>query len=156
MRVFDAPLKNEIASNGIVSFELAKDLETSIAILKSWDDKALLYAGLSLGFDYLFMFSYTYLLILLLKKLSIRTGNKIVKLLGTVLVVLMIVAGFSDAIENYAMIKLYLGNLEPKYSLIAYYFAMVKFTIIAISIVFLLFIGVWNIGKRDKTSQKYY
>ena len=40
MLFFDAPLKNEVVPNGIVSFELAKEITASEKILNSWDKHA--------------------------------------------------------------------------------------------------------------------
>ena len=51
----DAPLKNEISPQGIVSFELAKDVNRSVAIMKSWDRMARLSADWSMRFDFLFL-----------------------------------------------------------------------------------------------------
>ncbi|MDP3312675.1 hypothetical protein [Lutibacter sp.] len=55
MRYFDAPLKNTEAPSGIISFEFAKDLSKSEAILNSWNALAKTSAGMSMGFDFLFI-----------------------------------------------------------------------------------------------------
>jgi hypothetical protein len=53
MLFFDAPLKNEVVPNGIVSFELAKEVTVSENILNSWDTHARTSAGMSMGLDFL-------------------------------------------------------------------------------------------------------
>ena len=58
MRPFLEPLITPEAPNGIISFELAKTLEQSQAMLSSWDNNAKINAGISLGIDYLFLFFY--------------------------------------------------------------------------------------------------
>ena len=138
MNFLDIPLKNEIAKNGIVSFELARTLQSSINILNSWDPTAKLYAGISLGFDYLFMLIYSLLLYTLTNHITSKFSNKSTKKIGKLLAIAMLFAGISDAIENYALIKLYLGHLDQIFSTIAYYSATLKFSIIGIGIIYLM------------------
>ena len=138
MSILDVPLKNEIASNGIVSFELAGSLQNSIDILNSWDANAKLYAGLSLGFDYLFMLVYSLLLYVLVKHIASKFTNTYIVKFGKILALAMLIAGILDAIENYSLIKLYLGNLDQIYSTLAFYSASLKFSLIALGIVFIL------------------
>ena len=59
IRIFEAPIKNEVCKGGIVSFELAKDLSESVKILDSWDVNAKINMSLSLGFDFLFILVYS-------------------------------------------------------------------------------------------------
>ncbi|GAG35055.1 unnamed protein product, partial [marine sediment metagenome] len=54
----DKPLVTEYAPNGIISFELAKNIDASISILSSWDLNAKINAALSLGVDFLFLIVY--------------------------------------------------------------------------------------------------
>lgn len=138
MRFLDLPLKNEIATNGIVSFELAGTLQNSIEILNSWDTNAKLYAGLSLGFDYLFMLMYSLLLYQLINYVIIKIGGEKLIKYGSLIAKLMIFAGILDAIENYALIKLYLGNLDQIFSTVAYYSATIKFALIGLGLTFIL------------------
>ncbi len=51
MRLFDAPLKNDVCTGGIVSFELAKDMHKSQAIIASWNNQAVQSAWWGLIFD---------------------------------------------------------------------------------------------------------
>ena len=153
MSILDIPLKNEIAPNGIISFELAQNLDNSIAILNSWSGKAKLYAGLSLGFDYLFMLSYSLLLFELVKYISSKIQNRTIINIGNYLAYFMILAGIFDAIENYALIKLYLGNFKQVYSSIAYYFATFKFIFIVLGIIYII-LGVIKIRLEKNYSYK--
>jgi len=138
MSILDVPLKNEIASDGIVSFELAGSLQNSIDILNSWDANAKLYAGISLGFDYLFMFVYTLLLYELTKYIVSKLSNTSSIKIGEFIAIAMLFTGVFDAIENYALIQLYLGNLDQLFSSLAYYSAIVKFALISLGIVYIL------------------
>lgn len=142
---FDKPLVTEIAPNGIVSFELAKDIDQSIAIISSWDLNARINAGLSLGIDFLFLAVYAIFFAtacyLIAQKYVNRT-NWIYKT-GLLLAKFQFVAALFDAIENIALIKLLLGSQNGVYSSIAYYFASVKFIIIAIGIIYII-IGLFT------------
>lgn len=138
MNFLDIPLKNEIANNGIVSFELAGSLQNSVDILNSWDSNAILYAGISLGFDYLFMLMYSLLLYVLIKDISSKFTNDSLVKLGKYLALSMLFAGALDAVENFALIQLYLGDLDEVFSIIAFYSAALKFILIGIGIIFIL------------------
>jgi hypothetical protein len=54
----DGPLRTSEARFGIVSLELAWTSAGARRVLDSWNDAARLHAAFSLGFDYLFLFSY--------------------------------------------------------------------------------------------------
>jgi len=139
MRIFDAPLKNEVCTNGIVSFELAKDISVSKNILNSWDDNAKANAGLSLGFDFLFLMVYSSFIALLIYKISIRLQKgKVFYKLGNVFIYLIFIAAFFDIIENIALIKLLKGDLNQIWASTAYYFAMFKFILILICLLYII------------------
>ena len=152
MRYFDAYLTNAIAPSGIVSFELAKDLETAIAMLNSWDETAKIAAGLSLGFDFIFPVVYSSGIALLLYRLnSLVWKDHAFYHIGYYLVNAMFIAMLCDFIENIGLIQLLLGNLSPFWVSVAYYFATIKFCLlfIGISAVLINFI-IFLIKKRRK------
>lgn len=139
LRIFDSALKNEVSTQGIISYELAKDLDQSVNILNAWDPQAKINAGLSLGFDFLFLLVYSGLIALLIYNINNRLWqDKPFYKLGQVLIVLIFIAALFDAIENFALIKLLLGDLQQVWSSIAYYFAVVKFAIVFVCIAYLL------------------
>lgn len=154
MRVFDAPLKNEVCPNGIVSFELAKDLSVSKNILNSWDDNAKANAGLSLGFDFLFLIVYSSFIALLIYNLNNRFWkDKGFYKVGRVLVYLIFVAAIFDIIENIALIELLKDNLIQVWASIAYYFASLKFIFILICLLYVIInwlAYLLVINKKDK------
>ena len=57
---FDTHLKTKAAPNGIVSYEFAGNLLTAQNMIKSWGDTGQIYAGLSMGLDYLFLIVYAF------------------------------------------------------------------------------------------------
>ena len=155
MRYFDTPLKNPVSTSGIVSFELAKELSQSIAILTSWDALAKTSAGMSLGLDFLFLIVYSFFISLLIHRLNERLWkhSKMYNV-GIVIIWCVFLAAFFDIVENTALIQLLLGDLQQKWSSIAYYFASLKFGLLALSIFFiiinLILLTVKNLRKRLK------
>ncbi len=149
MRYFDAPLKNNISTSGIISFELAKDIDQSKAILNSWDAVSKTSAGMSMGLDFLFLIVYSLFISLLIHKLNVKLWKgSLIYNVGTLLILGVFLAAFFDVIENIALIKLLLGDLQQKWSSIAYYFAIAKFILLAIGILFILINSVQLIIKK--------
>lgn len=139
LNYLNTPLKNGICKTGIVSYELAKDLNLSKDIINSWSESAKIFAGISLGLDFLFLLVYTTLIALLIYKINNRLWkNSSINKVGVFLIIAIFFAGLFDAIENFALIKLLLGDLKQHWSSIAYYFAFVKFVIVLSCIVFIL------------------
>lgn len=149
MRIFDAPLKNELAKHGIVSFELAKDLHETTKILDSWDVHAKNSAALSLGFDFLFLLAYSSFIALLIFNINNRLWkNSSYYKIGRFLIIMVFIAAFFDIVENIALIKLLLGDLRQIWSSVAYFFASAKFGIITICILYVLCNGLFLLFKR--------
>jgi len=139
MQNLNFSLKNEVSPSGIVSFELAKDLVKSEAILNSWDILSKTSAGMSLGFDFLFLIVYSLFISLLIHKLNVRLWkhSKIYNI-GIIFIWFVIFAGFFDSIENIALINLLLGDLKQIWSSIAYYFAISKFSLLTFGILYII------------------
>jgi hypothetical protein len=139
MRYFDRFLINETAEFGIVSFELSNTLERAQEILDSWSTLSRTYAGLSLGYDFLFLFIYTLFIAVLIHKLNQRLwlGKTFYKL-GEILIWSMFLTAIFDVIENVSLIKLLVGGRQQFWVSIAYYFAVVKFVLIFISILYII------------------
>jgi hypothetical protein len=57
-------------------------------------------------------------------------------------------AAFFDVTENVALIQLMLGDIDQKWSLTAYYAAMIKFGILFLVIGYILIGGMISIFKR--------
>lgn len=154
MRVFDASLKNEVSTNGIVSFELAEDILVSQNILNSWDDKAKVNAGLSLGFDFLFLLVYSSFIALLIYNINHRLWiGKAFYNASKIFIYLVFIAAFFDIIENIALIKLLRGDLKQVWSSTAFYFASMKFILILICLFYLIlnWLAYLLVQKKIKT-----
>ena len=154
MRLFDAPLKNEVSPNGIVSFELAKDISVSKNILNSWNDKAKANAGLSLGVDFLFLLVYSSFIALLIYNINNRLwkGKAFYKA-GKIFIYLIFIAALFDIIENIVLLKLLSGDLKQVWSSMAYYFASMKFILILICLFYLIinWLAYLLVQKKIKT-----
>ena len=138
---FDKSLITEAAPNGIISLELAKDIDISIGIISSWNLNARVNMGISLGIDFLFLVVYSIFFATacyLVAQEYLDKNNWMYKI-GLLLAKLQFIAALFDAIENIALIKLLLGSNNNIFSLIAYYFASMKFVIITIGIIYIIF-----------------
>lgn len=148
LRVIDRPLQTPVAPQGIVSFELAGRLDNAQAILESWGPGGRVYAGLSLGLDYLYLFAYAGAIglgcMVVVHSLGKRTGPT-PPLLGIMMAWALLVAGLLDAVENYALIKLLLGSVEPFWPPLAQGCALVKFALVALGLLYFVFGGLVSI-----------
>ncbi len=139
MRSLNAPLINEIAPAGIVSFELAGSLSAAKQIIGSWDIVATSYAGLNLGIDYLFLIIYSATIALACFMLAsgLKPQSRWQKI-GYILVTAQWLAALADMIENYGLIRLFLGSNESLWAGLAYYAAIIKFVLIILALIYLL------------------
>lgn len=142
------PLRTPAAQNGIVSFELAGTLANAQAMMQSWQPGQLFDAGLSLGLDYLFMPLYAGSIALCCILLAQGTG-RLFQRSGFLLAWGQLVAGGLDAVENYALIQLLLGEQAEFWPALAKYCAIPKFAIVALGLLFVLLVGLWRLGQRS-------
>jgi len=151
MRYLDSYLITDLSPAGIVSFELAKDVFLSKAIINSWDETARTAAGISMGLDFIFLIVYSLFIAVLIQKLnnSIWKNNSIY-VLGKILVVAILIAAIFDAIENVALIKLLLGDVNEIWSSTAFYFASLKFILILCCIIYIIINAMILLIKRIK------
>lgn len=148
MRYLDSFLTNEVAINGIFSFELAKDVKTADAIINSWDVIATAAAGYSLIVDFLFLIIYSLFIALLIDYGNEKVWKEgFIYKIGVTLIYAQFVAAFCDVIENIALLQLF-KNTTQFWTSIAYYFATMKFILIALGILFILISWILKIFKR--------
>jgi hypothetical protein len=57
-------------------------------------------------------------------------------------------AAFFDAIENFALIKLFLGDLRQSWSSIAFYFASMKFALLILGVLFIVISWIMKIVRK--------
>ncbi|MEW5986984.1 MAG: hypothetical protein AB1791_10160 [Chloroflexota bacterium] len=142
LQVLGRPLKTGAADQGIVSFELAGDPAAAQAILDSWGPAGQVYAGLSLGLDYLFMVAYAGSIGLGCVLVAGRLGAKAATP-GILLAWGQIAAALLDSLENYALIQLLLGNSGQLWPLLARWCAIPKFGLVVAG---LLYVGLGGLA----------
>jgi len=140
MNIIGHPLVNETAPQGIVSFEFAGTFEIAQQMMASWGEKALISAGLSLGFDYLFLVTYAICIGLgcVLVARAMQHRVRILMPIGALLAWAQFLAAILDAIENYALIRVLLGSTENLWPALARLCAGPKFLIVAAGLLYII------------------
>jgi hypothetical protein len=137
LRILDEPLKTEAAPGGILSYELAGDEASTLAILESWDPPAKYHAAFSLGLDFLFLITYSSA-ISLACIWAARLSNTSLAGLGVYLAWGQWIAAIFDGLENTALfINLVQAPTSP-WPQIAQTAAIIKFTLIILGLLYIL------------------
>jgi hypothetical protein len=158
LRVLDSPLVNDTAPSGIVSFELAGELSQTRAILESWGPQAQLYAGVSLGLDYLFLISYASSIGLgcIIISASLAERASFISRLGVWIAWGLIVAAVLDALENYALIRLLFGSQNSLWPIVARWTAIPKFLLVLLGLLYLVVVFlIWTMGRNQGVNQDH-
>jgi hypothetical protein len=153
LQAVDAPLKTPAAPQGIVSYELAGTIHVAQGILDSWDAGAKVYAGFSLGLDYLYMPAYALTIGLACAWTARVLGSRKHWLgsLGRVLASGLGLAALFDATENYALITMLFSAAADPWPAVARWCATGKFALIIAGLVYALagFI-LWLMTRRSR------
>ncbi len=121
----------------IIQFEFAKTVEQAQSIMDDWGTGGVAAARLSIYLDFVFLILYSW---------SVSLGCKAViasmpaiwwKKAGEYLSTVSWFAGSCDLIENFAMLFT-LSNMNEFSVSVAYYFAMFKFTIVFVCLLFII------------------
>ena len=139
-QVLGRPLITPAAPSGIVSFELAGSLSSAREMLESWGPTGRVYAGLSLGTDYLFLVAYSSAMslgcVLTLRSFSQRSG--FLSAVGAILAWAIFGAALFDSVENYALIQVLLGAKQNLWLALARICAIPKFLIVGLGLLYIL------------------
>lgn len=140
MQVLGKPLISKAAPAGIVSFEFAGNMENALEILASWRHEVRVFAGLNLGFDYVFMFAYGGTIGLGCVLVASRWQEKLSMLtsIGCLLAWGSILAAVFDAVENYALIRILIGSFNEIWPVVAMWCAGVKFFLVGIGLLYIV------------------
>jgi len=145
LNIIDKQLINDVVPHGIVSFQFAKSLDNSLKMLNSWDAEAKVYAALSLGIDYLYLFVYGSFLALSVLLLATKLPHGFLKKAAGIVAPMIILAALLDGVENYGSIRLLTGTHTQSMASLVYYCASVKFALIGVGTIYLL-IGLAVLG----------
>jgi len=139
----DIKLQSGDINFGIVSFELAGNINSSSEIVNNWAvNNNLSLAAFSIGFDYLFIIFYASFIFIWTSILSDRFYNKAAKYFANFIMIITVIAGIFDMIENYSLMQVLSGSQDNFWPLIAYYFSSFKFIFILIAILYNLIISI--------------
>ena len=137
MMVLDRALKTPEAPAGIISFELAGSLAGAESIIGSWDEKARIQAGISLGLDFFFLVTYAVTLAEACRIVAARLAPNRLRVLGTVLARGVWGAALLDTIENLALIQLLIGHGEIWFPVLAALCAWPKFGLVGCALLYI-------------------
>ena len=143
----DMNLRNDVAPNGIVSFELAGTGDAARAILDSWSPAAREAAMLIQGLDYLYLLVYPAFLSLLCRRTGGRLGGawgSAGRSLGTGV---WLCVPF-DALENQALIAQLMHGASDTLARRAYLAAVPKFLLFSLAVAFVLAAGTVVLVRR--------
>ncbi|MBB3037158.1 hypothetical protein [Hoyosella altamirensis] len=126
-------LTNDLAPHGIVSFEFVGDSEAAAAMLDSWGERGRIEAAFNLGLDFLFILAWVPAVAIGCLWVAQRFGRFVMALRA--LATLQIVAGMFDMIENVALLNLLLTTPSEPWPQIAWWAALLKFSILALGVV---------------------
>ena len=140
MNIIGNPLVNELAPQGIVSFEFAGTVEAAHRMMESWGEQGLISAGLSLGFDYLFLVIYAICIALacVLVARAMQYRVKYLVPIGALLAWAQFLAATLDAIENFALIRVLLGVTADMWPALARICAGPKFLIVSAGLLYII------------------
>ena len=157
LNAINGPLTTPEAPLGILSFELAGDLDRAELVIASWSNEAQIYAALSLGLDYLYLFAYPLALGLGCILVAERLGKHSFRLfnIGAIAAWVIIGAAPLDALENYALIRILVGNAYAWWPPIAQICAIPKFIAVALALLYILIgatVGMFLVRKPEVRS----
>ena len=137
----DLHLRNTVSPQGIVSFELCAYTGSCRAIVEAWGPVGQVWAALSLGVDYLFMFLYPATMFLGLMLVVVHVPERL-KMLTTGAALAVWVAGAADALENYCLAQMLVNPAAGVHAWPAALFATIKFVVLGATLGWLLLMYV--------------
>lgn len=139
-------------SKQIVAFELAKTPEVATNIINEWKEQEVMAnASRSIYLDFVFLILYSTSIALGCLVLSNFTSDRFLIQVGLWLSKIVVVAGFSDVIENLAMLRTLSGLMSVQTTTVAYWCAIIKFLILIISLLFIFCCLIFGGVKRVLT-----
>lgn len=131
----------------IVQFEFAKTIETATSIITVWGAEGAAKATTSIYLDFVFIVLYCSAIMLGCKVTAQFSKRELLIKIGSALALFIWVAGLCDVIENIAMLKT-LESISQTTTSIAFYFAAIKFSIVGVSLIFIMIASITGLIKR--------
>lgn len=123
--------------NNIVQFELAGTTSVAREIILNWGPEGVSLAKTSTYLDFIYILLYCAAITLGCRVAAGYSKIEVFSKIGFGLSILTLVAGGSDVIENIAMLKS-LNEVTHATVSVAYYFAIAKFTMLFLALLFIL------------------
>ena len=130
---------------------------TAQNMINSWGQRGLVYAGLNLGLDYLFLFVYACAIGLgcVLVARSYLPGQRFLANLGILIAWAQLGAALLDCVENYALIQVLFGTENAAWPAVARWCAFPKFSIVGAGLIYVIagtiVVVVLKVKKRDES-----
>lgn len=146
----DMHLRNGLAPLGIVSFEVCAYSGVCRAIVDAWGPVGRIWAGLSLGLDYLFMLLYSAVIFLALRLAGDPLPDK-ARRVTQWLAWTAWGAGAADAIENYALAQMLVAPDTLSQAWTAALAATVKFAVLGVALTWLVMVWAYRCAARMRS-----
>ncbi len=156
MQLTGAPLKTEIAQGGIITFELVGTLTGSQGIIESWQGTTMVWAGINIGLDFLFLFLYATTISLGCLILANKMPKNLhaLSVLGVWLARGVILAAILDIVENIALILLLTGYKSEFLPQLARSVALPKFGLVFLALLYIVSAALIDgMNKYDKSHE---
>ena len=152
LNLLGSSLNTAAAPSGIISFELAGDPEISTAIIDSWDHASQMIASLSLGLDYLFLLIYSTTIAMgcIWAMNAFITKPSFYLSVGILLAWGQGLAALLDGVENAALLRLLLGEIQSPWPQLAQTCAVIKFTLIAFGLIYIALGAIMKAMERAR------
>jgi hypothetical protein len=136
--------------NNIIAFELAKTPEAAEQIILHWGKAGVQQAINSIYLDFVFILLYCASIMMGCFVASNYATMEPLQSTAIYFSIAIWVAGALDVIENIAMLKT-LQHITEQTTLLAYYMATIKFTLVALCLLYVLFSALIGIMSRLKS-----
>ncbi len=144
-------LMRPFSPSNIVQFELAKTMESAQQIIDEWGTDGVSKARVGIYLDFVFIFLYAWAIDLGCKVSSVFSANEKLRIAGKFFSRAIWFAGSCDLIENFAMLFT-LSDINELTTSMAFYFAIIKFTIVLITLLLIFFslgVGLFKFTIKD-------
>jgi hypothetical protein len=156
LNFINAPLQTDSAPLGIISFEFAGDIDSAEMIIDSWTSQAQKQAAFSIGYDYLFLVTYSTAIALacIWSSKFISATNTTLIQAGVLLAWGQWLAALCDGVENASLfISLVQRPISPLPE-IARIAASLKFVLILFGLIYVTFVLFMRLILPGKVDQK--
>lgn len=135
----------------IVQFELAKTIESAQQMMDAWGSEGMSKARMSIYLDFVFLILYAWAIALGCKVSTAFSAHANLIKAGTFFSKIIWFAGSCDLIENAAMLFT-LSDVNEFTVSMAFYFAVIKFSIVLVALLLILLamaVGLFKVIMKD-------